>query len=518
MTSMNANFWNQNMKNDERKDDKPPYSRIFVVCGKQLQEEDLKAPFEVFGDIEDLYIPRDRNSGESKGVAYIKYNKTSSAAAAIQELHMKNIKNSQKPIKVMVAASKNDVHSNNEEKYKRLFIKVHKEASESEIREHFSNFGKVDSVHLQRDRLTDMCKGFAYVNYTNFLEAAKAFENCDRKYRPVFATPKEELKRSRISLDGAGVNFGDSPQLNNFNSNRDSSIDHYNQVRDGLQKDTLSLIKAQPHHYDTVCVTCSPQVSQKHIEKLFNIIPGMNKCQYTTDTYNGICKSIITYDSEKAAAYAVERLNNFEFPSGEIVSVKPDDNPLNKAASTLTNIVNSFRNSIDAGNNGKELLQLADAIAQASCLIKAATSGKVETKTDKQDCLCSVPLPPPQPIVNNNSRVAQRCFIVCKPCPPPATVLKDAFCRFGDLIDVSTFPNKTFGFAKYASIRSAQEAIKTLNGAVLSGIKLKVMEADERPTKSDDYKMIVEEQNDNFADYEKEKRKRMKLNDRDTDE
>ncbi|XP_059051368.1 RNA-binding protein 45-like [Achroia grisella] len=515
MTSMKTNFWNQNTKNEERKEDKPPYSRIFVVCSKQLQEDDLKAPFEKFGDIEDLYIPRDRNTGESKGVAYIKYNKTSSAAAAIEELHMKILKNAQKPIKVMVAANKNDIQSNNEEKYKRLFIKVHKEASESEIREHFSNFGNVDSVHLQRNRLTNICKGFAYVNYANFLDAAKAFENCDRKYRPVFATPKDELKRSRNSLEEAGMNFVESPQLN-INNTRDNSFEKYNWAHNGVHKDNLNLIKVPSQNYDTVNVTCSPQVSQKHIEKLFNIVPGMTQCQYTTDAYNGVCKATITYECEKAAAYAVERLNNFEFPSGEIVSVKPDDNPLNKAASTLTTIVNSFRNSIDAGSSGRELLQLADAIAQASSLIKAATSGKADVKVDQQNSLCSVPLPPLQPIVNSNSRVAQRCFIVCKPCPPPNTVLRDAFCRFGDLIDVSTFPNKTFGFAKYASIKSAQEAITTLNGAVLSGIKLKVMEADEKPTKNDDYKMIVEESNDNYPDYEKETRKRMKIQDKDS--
>ncbi|KAM3956603.1 RNA-binding protein 45-like [Aphomia sociella] len=507
MISLKTNNWNQSTRNDERKEDKPPYSRIFVVCSKLMQEEDLKGPFERFGEIEDLYMPRDRNTGESKGVAYIKYSKTTSAAMAIEELHMKTIKNSQKPIKVMVAASKNDVHISNEEKYKRLFIKVHREASESEIKEHFSNFGQVESVHLQRDRLTELCKGFAYVNYGTFLEAAKAYENCDRKYRPVFATPKEELKRSRNSLEGVGMNFGDT-QMNSFSNN----MDHFSQPRN-IHKDNMSLIKAQPQNYDTISVTCTPQVSQKHIEKLFNIIPGMTQCQYTSDTYNGICRSIITYDSEKAAACAVERLNNFEFPSGEIVSVKPDDNPLNKAASNLTNIVNSFRNSIDAGNTGRELLQLADAIAQASSLIKAATSGKAELKTDTHDHKCSVQLPPPQPIVNSNSRVAQRCFIVCKPCPPPVSILRDAFCRFGDLIDVSTFPNKTFGFAKYASIKAAQEAIKTLNGATLSGSKLKVMEADEKPLKNDEYKMNVDDHNENFADQD---RKRIKLHNSDS--
>ncbi|XP_063828582.1 RNA-binding protein 45-like [Ostrinia nubilalis] len=215
----------------------------------------------------------------------------------------------------------------------------------------------------------------------------------------------------------------------------------------------------------------------------------MQQCQYTADTYNGICKAVVTYDSEKAAAYALERINNYEFPSGEIVTIKPDDNPLNKVASNLANIVNSFKNSLDAGN--PNLLQLADAIAQTSSLIKAATTGKIDQKvhTSESETYGNVCLPPPQPTVGTMHRVAQRCFIVCKPYPPSLSVLRDIFCRFGDLIDVCTFPNKTFGFVKYASIRAAQEAMRTLNGKVLHGVHYKVLEADERPSKDEDVKL-----------------------------
>lgn len=501
------NNWNQSTRNDDRNDDKPPYSRIFVVCNKQLRVEDLRPAFEAFGHIEDLHMPRDRNTGESKGIAYIKYSKTSSAALAIKEMHLKTIQNSSKPVRVMVATHKNDTHSTNDEKYKRLFIKVHKEATESEIKQHFSEYGQVESVHLQRDKLTDECRGFAYVHFKTFVDAAYAYEGCDKKYKAIFATPKDELKRSRNSID----NFVGSFHSSNSSITKDSFSDHYSHTRDDMNKrDSISsLIRSRPQDYDTVSVTCSPQVPQKYIERLFNIIPGMTQCKYTSDTYNGYCKATITYDSEKSATYAVERLNNFEFPSGEIISVKPDDNPINKAANNLTNmIVNSFKNSGDAAN--PDLMQLADVIAQASNLLKAATSGR-EIKNDlQQDGYCSVTLPPPQPLASSSTRVAQRCFLVFKPHPPPITVLKDVFCRFGDLIDVSTFPNKTFGFAKYASVRAAQDAIKTLHGATLYGTKLKVLEADEKPTK--DEKMNVDDENN--ADHDTN-RKRMKLHDDD---
>lgn len=499
--------WNQSTRNDDRNDDKPPYSRIFVVCNKQLRVEDLKPAFEAYGHVEDVHMPKDRNTGESKGIAYIKYSKTSSAALAIKEMHLKTIQNSSKPIRVMVATHKNDSHNTNDEKYKRLFIKVHKEATEGDIKQHFSEFGCVESVHLQRDKLTDECRGFAYVHYKSFVDAAKAYEGCDKKYKAIFATPKDELKRSRNSIE----NFVDSFHSSNSSIIKDNYSDHYSQSRDDvIKRDGVhSLIRSRPQDYDSVCATCSPQVPQKYIERLFNIIPGMTQCKYSADSYNGYCKALVTYDTEKSASYAVEKLNNFEFPSGEIISVKPDDNPISKAANNLTNmIVNNLKNSGDSST--PDLLQLADVIAQASNLLKAATAGRDLKNDTHQEDNCSVTLPPPQPLANSNSRVAQRCFLVFKPHPPPATVLKDAFCRFGDLIDVSTFPNKTFGFAKYASVRAAQEAIRTLHGATLCGTKMKVLEADEKPSKDD--KMNVDDESS--VDHDTD-RKRMKLQDQD---
>lgn len=42
--------------------------------------------------------------GESKGVAYLKFSKTSQAALACEEMNGKTIGKSQRPIKVMIAA------------------------------------------------------------------------------------------------------------------------------------------------------------------------------------------------------------------------------------------------------------------------------------------------------------------------------------------------------------------------------------------------------------------------------
>jgi len=76
-----------------------------------------------------------------------------------------------------------------------------------------------------------------------------------------------------------------------------------------------------------------------------------------------------------------------------------------------------------------------------------------------------VKLPPVQPMASIDAEVAKRCFIVCGPPVPPIYAMKDAFCRFGNLIDVYMLPGKNCGYAKYASIESANEAIEVQNRA-----------------------------------------------------
>lgn len=49
------------------KNDDPPNSRLFVISHKSLEEDDLKKAFEKFGKIEDIWVVKDRQTGENKG-------------------------------------------------------------------------------------------------------------------------------------------------------------------------------------------------------------------------------------------------------------------------------------------------------------------------------------------------------------------------------------------------------------------------------------------------------------------
>jgi RNA recognition motif-containing protein len=64
--------------------------------------------------------------------------------------------------------------------------------------------------------------------------------------------------------------------------------------------------------------------------------------------------------------------------------------------------------------------------------------------------------------------------------------LKDAFARFGDIIeakvinDRDTGRSRGFGFVTFSDAAAAQQAISEMNGATLDGRALKVNEAEER--------------------------------------
>lgn len=50
--------------------DDPPYSRLFVVYNRKdpLTETELRNDFSQYGDIQDIFIVKDKSTGESKGI------------------------------------------------------------------------------------------------------------------------------------------------------------------------------------------------------------------------------------------------------------------------------------------------------------------------------------------------------------------------------------------------------------------------------------------------------------------
>jgi RNA recognition motif-containing protein len=155
-----------NDRNDEK--DNPAMSRLFVLCSKQNTEEEFRESFSEYGTVEEVWIVKDRHTGENKGVAYVKFSKTSEAAKALEEMHGRTIGDGSRPIKVLVASSRQQGSKrseNEEEKYLRLFIIIPKDTNEDELYQEFGEYGTVDAVTVIRDKHTREGKGFAYIKF-----------------------------------------------------------------------------------------------------------------------------------------------------------------------------------------------------------------------------------------------------------------------------------------------------------------------------------------------------------------
>ena len=80
--------------------DDPPFSRLFLLIPKAMSEEELRQAFQVHGTIQDIHMVRDRRNQESKGIAYVKYEKASAAARAMEEMNGTVIPPHVRPVKV----------------------------------------------------------------------------------------------------------------------------------------------------------------------------------------------------------------------------------------------------------------------------------------------------------------------------------------------------------------------------------------------------------------------------------
>ncbi|XP_037075691.1 LOW QUALITY PROTEIN: RNA-binding protein 45-like [Pollicipes pollicipes] len=510
--------------NKEGKYGDPPNSRLFIVCGKSITEDDFRECFSKYGTVSEVWVVKDRATGEPKGVTYIKFSKTSEAALAMEEMNGRCIGNHPRPLKVLIAHSREQGsrrEQNEEERLLRLFVVVPRAMTEAELREHFQTFGDIDYVSIVKDRTTKESKGFGYVKYHRMSHAAKAYENCDRSFKPMFADPKpqKDMRNDGMMLSGPGSSVSSS------------GFDMMAYTPPSGKMAPLPPMEATPpaEACTRLGVVASPTLNQDQLWKLFDLVPGLDFIDLRRDRKSGQGFASVQFSSIQSAAYAKEKLHGFEYPPGHRLIVKFDPGhdimmgqhsmmppppmmprmPMMPPPQQPGGVGNGSSALSPAGaarpsgNLQTDLAHLAETIAQATSLIQAAGINPHGAGADANagspmsgasalppgptgmvmfehydPTYCSAKLPAAQPLAALDSTVAERLFIVCHPAPPPPYALKDVFARFGNLIDIYILNGKTCGYAKYACKESADKAIQTLHGQELCGARLKVMPAE----------------------------------------
>ncbi|CAM8904753.1 unnamed protein product [Rhodiola kirilowii] len=137
----------------------PPHGSEVFVGGlpKDVLEEDLRDHFETFGEIYEIRLVKSKETGESKGYAFISFTSKSAAQKAIEELHNKEFKG--KTVRCSLSESKY-----------RLFIgNVPKALTEDQFRKIIQETGPgSENIELIKDpQNPSRNRGFAFVEYYN---------------------------------------------------------------------------------------------------------------------------------------------------------------------------------------------------------------------------------------------------------------------------------------------------------------------------------------------------------------
>ncbi|XP_037076216.1 LOW QUALITY PROTEIN: RNA-binding protein 45-like [Pollicipes pollicipes] len=427
------------------------------------------------------------------GVTYIKFSKTSEAALAMEEMNGRCIGNHPRPLKVLIAHSREQGsrrEQNEEERLLRLFVVVPRAMTEAELREHFQTFGDIDYVSIVKDRTTKESKGFGYVKYHRMSHAAKAYENCDRSFKPMFADPKpqKDMRNDGMMLSGPGSSVSSS------------GFDMMAYTPPSGKMAPLPPMEATPpaEACTRLGVVASPTLNQDQLWKLFDLVPGLDFIDLRRDRKSGQGFASVQFSSIQSAAYAKEKLHGFEYPPGHrlIVKFDPGHDIMMGQHSMMPPPPMMPRMPMmpppqhgaarPSGNLQTDLAHLAETIAQATSLIQAAGINPHGAGADANagspmsgasalppgptgmvmfehydPTYCSAKLPAAQPLAALDSTVAERLFIVCNPAPPPPYALKDVFARFGNVIDIYNPERQDVRLRQYACKESADKAIQS---------------------------------------------------------
>ncbi|XP_037940392.1 RNA-binding protein 45-like isoform X5 [Teleopsis dalmanni] len=386
----------------------------------------------------------------------------------------------------------------------RLFIVCNKSHNEDDFRMAFSPFGEIKDIWIVKDKFTHENKGIAYIKFGKISEAAKAQEEMNGKaignisgsIKVLFAANRNQgSSRSDIEhekfvrlfilcsknaieqeLHEEFSKYGDVESITIvkdkttgiskgcgyirytkfshaafayencphkykaiFAEPRGSTRtqrDHYGRANDdisGLKDFNSNMQRSSAYQPTCLEVTVSNLVNQDQLWRLFDIIPGVVFCQFIKVVGPKTFEAKVVYENAEAAAYAKEKLHGLEYPLGERIIIK-------LAGMQYASMETSF---IDKSVNNESML------------------------------------PPMQSMASPNEPMAQRLFIVLAGSVP-VSILKNVFSCWKGLINIYMLPNKNCGYVKYADKDSAQQAIQVLHGAEICGVKLKVLEAEER--------------------------------------
>ncbi|XP_010551100.1 PREDICTED: flowering time control protein FCA-like isoform X2 [Tarenaya hassleriana] len=197
--------------------DRGSFIKLFVgSVPKTTREEDIRPFFERHGNVLEVTMIKDKRTGEQQGCCFVKYATSEDADRAIRALHNQiTLPGGIGPIQVRYADGERERLGALE--YKLFVGSLNKQASEKEVEEIFSQFGRVEEVYLMRDEYRQS-RGCGFVKYSNKETAMAAINGlsgvytmrgCNQPLIVRFADPKRSRPgESRDNIPAGGPGSG----------------------------------------------------------------------------------------------------------------------------------------------------------------------------------------------------------------------------------------------------------------------------------------------------------------------
>ncbi|KAA8527351.1 hypothetical protein F0562_034934 [Nyssa sinensis] len=191
------------------------FAKLFVgSVPRTATEEDIRPLFEEHGNVIEVALIKDKRTGQQQGCCFIKYATSEEADRAIRALHNQHtLPGGVGPIQVRYA----DGERERLVEYKLFVGSLNKQATEKEVEEIFSPYGRVEDVYLMRDELKQS-RGCGFVKFSNremamaainALNGSYTMRGCDQPLTVRFADPKRPRSgESRVGTAFGGPGFG----------------------------------------------------------------------------------------------------------------------------------------------------------------------------------------------------------------------------------------------------------------------------------------------------------------------
>lgn len=162
---------------EQEKKDEEGFTAYVVNISYDTQNWQLRELFSTYGTVQRVFMPQDRSTGKSKGIAFVTLSTLEELEAAIADLNESEVDgrtmyvDKAKP-KGSANASPRGRRGEPKENETKLYIgNLSYETTTEDLTEYFSQFGEVADVYIPLDRETGSSRGFGFCSMES--EAAK---------------------------------------------------------------------------------------------------------------------------------------------------------------------------------------------------------------------------------------------------------------------------------------------------------------------------------------------------------